>query len=81
MLTASLGNQSKRMKKAEKAIMQRDWFLNVICTYKLRLVQSCLGDNSEIPERPNNASNIQVQPIVTVRILHVAYSNAGLRGT
>jgi hypothetical protein len=81
MLIAPLSNQSKRRKIAEKATLRHDWFLNVLCTYKLCLVQSCLADNSEVPEWPNNASNIQVQPIVAMRVLHVAYSNAGLRST
>lgn len=52
--------------------------ININSTYKLHLVHSCSGDYPKIPHRANKSSNIQIQPVVAVGILHAAGAHSGL---
>ena len=52
--------------------------INITYTYKLHFVHSCSGDYPKIPHWANKASNIQIQPIVAVGILHAAHAHSGL---
>ena len=52
--------------------------INITNTYKLHLVHSCSGDYSKIPHWANKTSNIQIQPVVAVGILHTAHAHSGL---